>query len=217
MRVVVSGTGTGVGKTRAAVVLATALRAWGRTCVALKPIESGGDGDATALAAASSFHVKRPPPYRFDAPISPHLAARSTGVEIDATECARWVREVADGADCAIVELAGALLSPLSRTQTNVDLLRALAPDRWIAVAPDRLGVIHEVSALMLSCRCLDLEPPALVLDAPERPDGSTGTNAAEIEWLGIGSIAAELPRGSPNDPSSLAAASRLARHLRLL
>jgi len=81
VRIVVAGTGTGVGKTHVAVALVTAMRGAGQAIVGLKPIESGlagieGAADGERLASASTTPVSRetgggPPPYRFLAPLSP--------------------------------------------------------------------------------------------------------------------------------------------------
>ena len=82
--IVVTGTGTGIGKTHIAEAI---LRAWARhrpgaRLIGLKPIESGVSvgavTDSGRLAAASTFHVKQSG-YALSAPLSPHLAARQRG------------------------------------------------------------------------------------------------------------------------------------------
>lgn len=77
-RVVVLGTGTGVGKTRLTVALARALRRIGPT-LALKPLESGGDADARAFDVENSLRVDPHPLIALREPLSPHLAARRDG------------------------------------------------------------------------------------------------------------------------------------------
>jgi dethiobiotin synthetase len=84
---VVVGTGTGVGKTWVTAALAAALVTRTRGVVALKPVETGvaadtSDSDFRRLADASSFPVE-PQPFRFDAPLSPHLAAHRVGRGIE--------------------------------------------------------------------------------------------------------------------------------------
>ena len=62
-RIVLVGTGTGIGKTHLGVALVQALAAAGIEVAGLKPVESGvgtGPSDADLLAGASSFHVKPP-------------------------------------------------------------------------------------------------------------------------------------------------------------
>ena len=85
-RIVLVGTGTGVGKTWLGCELVRELRGRGHRAVGLKPIESGvSDPNATdgALLASTTFDeldraraLERSAPFRFPDPISPHLAAR---------------------------------------------------------------------------------------------------------------------------------------------
>ena len=149
MKLVISGVGTSVGKTHVACALATTLREAGLSCAAVKPVETGGGDDGAALAMASRFSPEQPPPYSFPEPIAPHLAARQLGIEIELRRCCQWVDQMIGGFEVQIVELAGGLLSPLSPHARNAELLRQLAPDGWVAVARDRLGV-HQASGPML-------------------------------------------------------------------
>lgn len=189
---IVTGTGTEIGKTHLseAILLREGRR---RAVFGYKPVESGsapGDpnADSARLAAASSFHVKHPPAYRFDVPVSPHLAARLEGRPIDLAILREAVRMLADQVELLLVELAGGLFSPLTDEQANADLVRALLDAQPTAkvllVAPDRLGVLHDASATTLAAESQGVRLDAIVLSAPEKPDASTGTNAAELTRL---------------------------------
>ena len=79
-RVVVSGTGTEIGKTHVTAALTRALATLAPV-VALKPVESGGDADARALSLACG--VANAPCVALADPVSPHLAARREGRTID--------------------------------------------------------------------------------------------------------------------------------------
>ncbi|WP_437305862.1 ATP-dependent dethiobiotin synthetase BioD [Sorangium sp. So ce388] len=209
-RVAVVGTGTAVGKTHASVALVAALAARGASVCGLKPIESGVDGtsttDADQLALVSSVRPDLAP-YRFPDPLSPHLAARRSGRAISLEHAIAWVDR--QQASLAIVESAGALLSPLGPGLTNADLVRALAPDALVLVGLDRLGILHEVACCLLALRTLmpGLPPAVVVLNPPAAPDASTGTNAAELEALGISAGVVTMPRADPTAPPSRAAA----------
>jgi dethiobiotin synthetase len=205
VRVAIVGTGTDVGKTHLSVALLRALAQQGRSAVGLKPVESGigGDGsetDTSRLAAAGTFHVKHPAPYRFVDPVSPHLAARRAGVEIVAARIVDWVAN--SSAPWTVVETAGGLLSPLGPSLTNLDLVRLLEPDAIVLVGVDRLGVLHDVAAcrLALSVRATELPVPHVVLQAPPLGDHSTGTNADELSILGLAEHVTVVPRGSTAD-----------------
>jgi dethiobiotin synthetase len=97
LRLVLVGTGTGVGKTHVGCALIEAGEALGIEAVGLKPIETGEPSTAPSdqdrleevvrgfhvkRGSSPTFHVKQSP-YRFTDPVSPHLAARRVGVRID--------------------------------------------------------------------------------------------------------------------------------------
>lgn len=215
MRIVIVGTGTNVGKTHLGVALVTALTRAGREVCGLKPVESGVPAgevgpDARALAEAGVFHVKQPPPYALPEPVSPHLAARHAGVAIELPPILAWLD--AHPAETLIVETAGALLSPLSPTLTNLDLACAARPTHWLLVGVDRLGVLHEVAACLLVLRTLAPPPvtPLVVLQCPSDLDASTGTNAEELVRLGIAPRVLTMPRGAATSPQCQGAATAI-------
>jgi dethiobiotin synthetase len=213
--IVVTGTGTGIGKTHLACALlegfGRALREQGRAAdgvAGLKPIETGvGAGirsDASQLEQASTFHVKRfPPPYMLTRAVSAHLAARDEGVRIEASLVRSYVESVRAEAEIVVVELPGGLFSPLGPSLSNAELTRALQPDNVILVAPDRLGVLHDVAATSRAAAAMELVLTGVVLVAPEHPDTSTGTNATELTVVTNLGVLASLPRA---DVAALAA-----------
>jgi dethiobiotin synthetase len=193
-RIVVVGTGTEVGKTWLSAALLRVLAASGRSVLGLKPIESGLDGsapgDADQLAQAAG---RQPPPapYRFAEPISPHLAASRAGRVIELAETLTYVQLQESslagqpGAVC-LIETAGGLFTPLAPGLTNLDLALALEPARWLLVAPDALGVLHDLTATLTAALARGRAPDAIALSRSRAPDASTGTNAAEVARLGI-------------------------------
>jgi dethiobiotin synthetase len=209
-RVVMVGTGTGVGKTWLACQLVRALRARGLHAVGLKPIESGvtdPDGTDGALLARASFEdleharsLERSAPYRFPDAVSPHLAARRVQAIVRADRALTYVQEQESGAgtlrafDVSVIETAGGLFSPLAPGISNWDLARALDPAKWLLVAPDALGVLHDLSATLLASRSRGREPDAVALCRARPVDASTGTNADEIEHLGLAARPAVFP-----------------------
>ena len=111
-----------------------------------------------------------------------------------------WVDSVE--AAVLVVETAGALLSPLAPGLTNLDLTAALEPDAVVLVAPDRLGVLHDVTAALFALHHLEpgLPEPVVALMAPAEADGSTGTNGEELQVLGIARRVVTLPRAGVGD-----------------
>jgi dethiobiotin synthetase len=193
-RLVVVGTGTGVGKTWVTTALAAKLSVRVRRVVALKPIETGvtdhtPSTDFRQLAAVSAGAVT-PQPFRFEPPISPHLAARRAGRTIELSQILTYVQShessVASEPAWTLIETAGGLFSPLAPGITNFDLARALDPAIWLLVGADALGVLHDVTATLGFARALGRSPDHVLLSASRLPDESTGTNATELETLGI-------------------------------
>jgi dethiobiotin synthetase len=200
--VVVGGTGTGVGKTHVACAL---LRAWCAErpgVVGWKPVETGASTppgpDQAALAAAGAFHVK--PSATYPDPVSPHLAARRAGARIDVEELVRHAQELRREAPGVVLELAGGLFSPLTDDLLNADFASRLAPTVLLLVAPDRLGVLHDVLATTRAARAAGLAPSGVLLSAPEAPDASTGTNADELAWFTDLPVLAALPRAPADE-----------------
>ncbi len=62
-------------------------------------------------------------------------------------------------------------------------------------VAPDALGVLHELTATLSALAARGRSPDFVVLSAAREPDASTGSNAAELRRLQIADPAAELGR----------------------
>jgi dethiobiotin synthetase len=196
---IVTGTGTGIGKTTIARAL---VRAWSRrvaSVAGLKPIESGGDGDARSLGQVSTFHVTRfTPPYLLMDPVSPHLAARREGVTLSLPNVVAWTNTIRMAADAVVLELPGGLFTPLTDDETNADLVSLLEPSRVLLVAPDRLGVLHDVSATTRAASAMTVTIDGIVLSAPETGDASTMTNGAELaRVLPEPRVLASVPRGS--------------------
>ncbi len=209
--VLVTGTGTGIGKTHLAEAV---LGAFPRTAkvVGLKPVESGvEDGvlsDADRLARGATFHVQH---FRMAlrTPVAPSVAARREGVVIDVDRLRAEVARVRDLADVTLVELPGGLFSPFVDRVLNVDFASSLQPDATLLVAPDRLGVIHDVVATVSAARARGFPLHTLLLVAPEEPDASSGTNAGELGGLLPDLPVLPVPRG---EPGALARGAELQR-----
>jgi dethiobiotin synthetase len=218
-RWLVLGTGTGVGKSFVAQGLVRSLAATGLPSAGLKPIETGLTPGLEELSDAArlgrlSFHVKLPaqhPLYSFAQPVAPARAARSAQHRIEIERIADWVAEVEANASAQVqlvIETAGGVFSPLSDEDTNFDLTRVLDPAIWLLVAPDRLGVLHDVTSCLRAMASLGRSPDYLILSAPEHPDASTGTNADELARQRSMPPIIHIPR---HDPAPLAA---LLKHL---
>ncbi len=195
---VITGTGTGVGKTVLSGLLVRRLVRLGRSVRAFKPLCSGGRDDARVLAAALAGvqSLDEINPWHFEAPLSPALAARLERRTVTLAEVSAHVRarSVLDG--LVLVEGAGGLLSPLTADGDTRDLIRRLRAIP-VLVAPNRLGVIHDVRAA-LGCLPRSLRSRApVVLMAPATADASTARNAQSLSDYHPADRIVEIPRVS--------------------
>lgn len=198
----VTGTGTEVGKTIVAAVLANDLRRQGSTVAAFKPAVTGldepGETDHALLrrAAGSRQSDDEIAPYRYGPPASPHLAAAEAGEEIDPERLRASARSAAAGADVLVCEGVGGLLVPLSwrlsgamRDQGANYLVRDLAVDLelpMIVAASPGLGTINHTLLTLESARAAGLSVAAVVLTPwPGEPSAIERSNSETIESLG--------------------------------
>ena len=160
--VFITGTDTGIGKTRVACALLRALRVEGICAAGMKPVASGcaptarglrnDDAEALRLAAARDDEYALVNPYALAEPIAPHLAAQLDGVEIELAPLKKAYQKLCDRADFVVVEGVGGWAVPLSPTLMQDDLVRALQLPVILVVAI-KLGCINHA---LLSARAID-------------------------------------------------------------
>lgn len=199
MRVIVIGTGTEIGKTHVTECLLVHARSRGVRARAYKPIATGvaercEDAERHAKACEAPYAH---PTFAYRRPVSPHLAAREEGRPIDLDMIRKRADEMASDADVLLVEGAGGLFTPLSDSITNIDLVRSLMPAVVLLVAPDRLGVLHDVQATKRASMERNVALHAVVLSTPATLDESSNSNAEELERLGFGPVIGVFPRAS--------------------
>ena len=212
-RVVVLGTGTGVGKTWVTAALAQASAG---SSLALKPIESGCERGQPAADAALLAEAARspyaPPLYAFEPPVAPWAAATQAGQTIDLQAVIRWVggherqalRDTTRHVTHSLIESAGGLFSPLSASATNYELAQALEPCIWVLVAPNRLGVLHDVTSALLAMRQRGSREALVVLNACGPEDASCADNAALLGQLHAGVEFFSVARDDRDDVARL-------------
>lgn len=129
----VTGTDTGVGKTRVAVALIHVLRAQGLRVAAMKPVAAGHapgelNEDVAALlqAANAAADLRDVNPYAFAEPVAPHIAAQLAGVRIELDVIAAAYFRLAATADVVVVEGAGGWRVPLNERDDMADLAQRL-------------------------------------------------------------------------------------------
>jgi dethiobiotin synthetase len=202
----VTGTGTEVGKTVVAALIARSLVATGARVAVFKPavsgLDSGGEPDHALLrrAAASAQPDDAIAPYRYGPPVSPHLAAELAGEGIDPARLLRGARAAAAGADHLVCEGVGGLLVPLTLGYLVRDFARDLGLPVVIAANPG-LGTINHTLLTIEAARAVGLEVALVALTPwPGDPSVVQRSNRDAIERLGSVQVelVPELDLGAP-------------------
>lgn len=183
----VTGTDTGVGKTWVCRGLAASGRARGWRVGVFKPAESGGGGDAAALAKASGCPLPMSliRPYRLRLPLAPAMAAAAEGKRIRLSRLRAAYAQIRAASDWTLVEGAGGLLVPYAPGLDGAGLALALRLPLLI-VARSGLGTINHSLLTLEAARRRGLEVLGVLLNQGlEAPDPSTAGNAEAIRRLG--------------------------------
>ncbi len=195
IRIVVTGTDTGIGKTVFAAALAGSLSGayW-------KPVQAGleGETDTEVVRRLGGLTDERiyPEAWRLRTPASPHLAAEIDGVAIDATALSPPETTLP-----LVIEGAGGLLVPLNRATLLADVFA-----RWqiptVLCARTSLGTINHtlLSIEALRYRSIPILGVALLGDAHAE-------NERAIAEFGRIRILGRLPRLAPLTPATLKSA----------
>jgi dethiobiotin synthetase len=156
----ITATGTDLGKTYVAASLIRHLRQMGRLVDAIKPVASGFDpanfaaSDPAVLLqalglAVTEQEIDRITPWRFQAALSPDLAAAREGRAIDLDAVIGFCQTAVERRrDILLIEGVGGIMVPLDGERTVLDLMMALQLP-LILVAGSYLGTIsHTLTAL---------------------------------------------------------------------
>lgn len=192
----VTGTDTGIGKTRVALALLAALQARGLTAVGMKPVASGcargaaglRNDDALALMARGSLvldyaAVNR---YAFEPAIAPHIAAAQVGVRIDLEAIAADYAALAGRADAVVVEGVGGWLVPLNERESVADLAARLGLPVVLVVGM-RLGCINHALLSAAAIRTRGLKFAGWVANCVDPAMAELEANIATLRgWMGV-------------------------------
>jgi dethiobiotin synthetase len=188
----VTGTGTEVGKSVVAAVLARSAVVRGMSVAVFKPAVSGIDevSDAEAdhellrRASGSTQSDDEIAPYRYGPPVSPHLAAGMAGEQIDPDRLREDAATAAAAADLLIAEGVGGFLVPLTLDYLVRDFAVDLGLPVVIAALPG-LGTINHTLLTVEAVRAAGLQPRMVVLTPwPDEPTDLEHSNRATIAGL---------------------------------
>jgi len=161
-KIIVTGIGTGVGKTVVSAVLLEALHAdyW-------KPIQTHDHfpTDTEVLRGlVSNPHTRfHPESYRLPYPVSPHHAARCSGIEIEMEkiQCPEVTRPL-------VIEGLGGLLVPLNKEHLLIDLFA-----QWnygiVLVSQHYVGSINHTLLSIEACKSRGLPLVGIVFNGEDQ------------------------------------------------
>ena len=180
----VTGTDTGVGKTVLSALLVAALDG-----IYWKPVQTGAvegtDRDSVRLWAACPEERLLRERYKFDPPVSPHLAAREAGVRIALDD---FELPAPLEGHPLIVEGAGGAMVPLNENNLMLDLMLRL--DLSVVVAArTALGTINHTLLTLAALRASGASVHGVVMIGEENPE-----NRRAIEHYGKVRVIGYIP-----------------------
>lgn len=193
----ITGTDTEIGKTVITGGLAGALRRRGFRTGVMKPAASGcsiyQDGKLVSEDALYGMKAAGMPPedyelvnpYRFAPPLAPRLAAELTGTVIQEDHILACYRRLVQSYDCLLVEGAGGITAPLTKSWLVADLIAALQLP-VVVVAHPRLGTINHTVLTVEYARQRGLSVAGVIISGfrPAQASEAEKRNPALIEEL---------------------------------
>ncbi|MHB8862577.1 MAG: dethiobiotin synthase [Pirellulaceae bacterium] len=204
----ITGTDTDVGKTMATAAICAMLRQKGLNSVPVKPVQTGCDRSDEGLTApdlefslaSCGMQLGREDRdalclYRYQAACSPHLAAEIENNPIDPLRIIRAVKTLQARYANLLVEGAGGILVPLTRSYLMLDLMQDLALP-VILVSRPGLGAINHTLLSLAALRSRALAVAGVVFCETRKParDYIEEDNRRAIAALGSVPILGTVP-----------------------
>ncbi|MFE7395413.1 dethiobiotin synthase [Streptomyces sp. NPDC057557] len=198
---VVTGTGTEIGKTVVTAAVAAASR--DRSVAVLKPAQTGlapGEpGDAAEVVRLAGGHVTAVELARFPEPLAPGTAARRAGLPpVRPHEIAEAAEKLASEHDLVLVEGAGGLLVRFDDDgATLADAARLLGAPVLVVVEAG-LGTLNTTALTSEALRARGLECLGVVVGSmPAEPDLAARCNLADLPVAAGAPLLGAVPAGA--------------------
>ncbi|MFD7614163.1 dethiobiotin synthase [Streptomyces sp. NPDC059828] len=201
--IVVSGTGTEIGKTVVTAAVAAVAAATGRKVAVLKPAQtglvSGEPGDAHEAARLAGHGVTAVELARFPEPLAPNTAARRAGLAaVGPREVAEAAEKLATEHDLVLVEGAGGLLVRLDDTGGTLADAAGLLRAPVLVVTAAGLGTLNATQLTTEALRARSLEPLGVVIGSwPTAPDLAARCNLADLPVTSGAPLIGCVPAGA--------------------
>ncbi len=212
----ITATGTGTGKTYVTAALGRALKAKGKSVRVCKPVISGFDKDTaddsdTYVLIRSLGQEPTPEavdacsPWRLKEPLSPDMAARREGRDIDFNSLMRFCQKAQTGdEDFLLIEGIGGAMVPLNARHTVLDWMVELdAP--VVVVCGSYLGTLSHTLTTIAVLRERGLSLAGIVVDESEESPVPVAETAETLARFLDGLKIATVSRNA--DPEAVLAA----------
>ena len=201
---VVSGTGTGVGKTIVTAALAALAAGRGERVAVVKPAQTGiATGEPTdievvrRLSGVTDVHELA----RFDDPLSPEAAARTAELPpLDMKDAATYIGSLT-GRDQVIVEGAGGLLVRYDSDGTTIADLASMLAAPVLVVTTAGLGTLNHTALTLEALAARGLAVAGVVIGSlPDNPGLAERSNLIDLAGVLTGSMPEGAGELSPDD-----------------
>lgn len=198
---VVTGTGTGVGKTVVTAAIAALARRAGRRVAVLKPAQTGvlpgqqGDlAEVVRLAGEVTTRELR----RYPDPLSPEAAARRSGLPaLTPAEAAAAATDLHRTHDLVLIEGAGGLLVRFGEDGTGLADLGWALGSLVLVVAEAGLGTLNATALTAEVATARGLHVAGVVIGSwPARPGLAALSNVADLSVAAGAPLLGALPEG---------------------
>ncbi|WP_406141821.1 dethiobiotin synthase [Streptomyces sp. NBC_01089] len=197
---VVTGTGTEIGKTVVTAALAAAAR--GRSVAVLKPAQTGllpGEHGDVAEVARLAGEVTAVELARFPDPLAPATAARRAGLApLRPQEVADAAQKLATEHDLVLVEGAGGLLVRFDDDGGTLADAAQLLGAPVLVVTPATLGTLNATALTAEALRARRLECAGVVIGSwPAEPGLDARCNLVDLPEAAGAPLAGAVPEGA--------------------
>ena len=198
---IVSGTGTGIGKTITTAAVAALARARGQRVAVVKPVQTGeppgAPGDLAVVAALTGLadlHELA----RYPDPLSPEAAARTAAAApLDLRRAADHIATLAEDRDLVLVEGAGGLLVRYDPAGTTLADLAAMLDAPVLVVTAAGLGTLNHTALTLEALATRKLACAGVVVGRwPADPGLAERCNLDDLVMVAGGPLAGLLPEG---------------------
>ncbi|MBM9622901.1 dethiobiotin synthase [Streptomyces zhihengii] len=200
--IVVTGTGTEIGKTVVTAAVAALAVAGGRSVAVLKPAQTGvapGEpGDAAEVVRLAGA-VTAAELARFPEPLAPATAARRAGLApVGPERIAAAARDLEAEHDLVLIEGAGGLLVRFDDDGSTLADVAVLLGAPVLVVVPAGLGTLNTTALTAEALRARGLAPLGVVIGSwPAAPDLAALCNRSDLPLSAGAPLLGAVPEGT--------------------